>query len=97
MLGALNVKLGDTYLRSFLVSNLENLEAWTISVRVNTSPVLTISASVTDVDLGEVSFSSAGIPVGIWNADIHFSHNTLGTITTDTFLIECKEGWTNVC
>lgn len=92
MLGALNIKLGDTYLRSFLVSNLENLEAWLISVRVSTSPVLIIPASVMDVELGEVSFSSAGIPVGIWNADIQFSHSTLGIITTDTFLIECKEG-----
>lgn len=93
MLGALNIRQGTTAPKTFRVQEAGvafNLTGYTISLRINTSPVTEIACSIISAVEGTCSFIPSTIPVGIWQGNFVLTVGGASEIT-EVFTIDCTE------
>lgn len=93
MLGALNIRRGDTAAKTFRVQEagaVKNLTGYTIVLRVSTSPVTSISCTVVTAAEGRCSFVPSTIPVGIYKGNFVFTISGTNE-TSEPFTIDCTE------
>ena len=93
MLGALNIRRGDTAPKTFRTQEAgvaKDLTGYTISLRVDTSPVTALSCSIVSATEGTASFVASTIPVGIFKGNFVLTHSGVSE-TSESFTIDCTE------